>query len=136
MTFKEGGAFDFHSTYERIKERLQQAVEIAHEHGRLVGDGADNEHRQGAGALVGVNLDAVHLDELPTYDAANASGPPVSILDSPVPHFNNVQMQNPGMAASVGPLQDGNSPPSEPPRYEDVQRDSVSDELERRLRRD
>jgi hypothetical protein len=131
MTFKEGGAFDFHSTFERIKERLQQAVEVAHESGHLVGDGAEIGHRH---ALVGVNLDAVHLDELPTYDAANASGNPVSILDTPVPHFSTAQ--SPRMAPPVGPLQDRNSPPSEPPPYEDVQRSSVSDELERRLRRD
>jgi hypothetical protein len=29
MSFKEGGAFDFHSNFERIKERLQQAVETS-----------------------------------------------------------------------------------------------------------
>jgi hypothetical protein len=131
MTFKEGGAFDFHSTYERIKERLQQAVEIAHESGRLAGDGAETGHRTGAGALVGVNLDAVHLDELPTYASRNA----VSILDTPVPHFDVSPMQSPGMVPPVGPMQIRDSPPSEPPRYEDVQRGSVSDELERRLRR-
>jgi len=134
MTFKEGGAFDFHSTYERIKDRLQQAVEIARESGRLTGDGEDTSQGHGAGVLAGVNMDAVHLDELPTYDVANASGNAVSLLDSPVPHFNAAPMQSPGMTLTQRTIQGGDSPPSEPPRYEDVQRGSVSDELERRLR--
>ena len=136
MTFKEGGAFDFHSTYERIKERLQQAIEIARESGQLTGSGEETRNGIGPGALAGVNMDAVHLDELPTYDDANASGHAVSILDSAVPHFNSTPIQSPGTGQMERTLQDRASPPSEPPRYEDVQRDSVSDELERRLRRD
>jgi hypothetical protein len=39
MVFKEGGAFDFHSQFERIKERLQQAVDNARESGLMTGDG-------------------------------------------------------------------------------------------------
>ncbi|KKK16459.1 hypothetical protein ARAM_005687, partial [Aspergillus rambellii] len=34
VTFKEGGAFEFHNQFERIKERLQHAVEISRETGR------------------------------------------------------------------------------------------------------
>lgn len=125
MTFKDGGAFDFHSTYERIKERLQQAVYVARESGHLVGNGLETGDGRGAGGLAGVNMDAVHLEELPTYDDANAGfsphGPPVAM--SP----RNVSYRR---------AQDRVAPPSEPPpEYEDILRDSVEDELERRLRR-
>lgn len=57
MTFKDGGAFDFHSTIERIKERIAAAMESR-------GDGQ-------------VPLD-VHLEDLPTYEDAGVAAPPHS----------------------------------------------------------
>jgi hypothetical protein len=116
MTFKEGGAFDFHSTYERIKDRLNQAVEIARESGQLTSD-------DGRDDLQGINMDAVHLDELPAYDDPNALAPLLS-HQTEAPRQQHLQ-------------QSTNVPPSAaPPRYEEVQRESVADELERRLRTD
>lgn len=52
VTFKEGGAFDFHGNFERIKERLRDAVDNSHEASRGFRD---------------VNMASVHLDELPAY---------------------------------------------------------------------
>ncbi|KAF2116087.1 hypothetical protein BDV96DRAFT_480540, partial [Lophiotrema nucula] len=65
MEFKEGGAFDFATTFERLKERLKQAVDVARENGLATGDGTDLGGGEGGGALAGVNLNSVHLDELP-----------------------------------------------------------------------
>jgi hypothetical protein len=115
MTFRDGGAFDFHSTYERIKDRLQQAVEIARESGQLTTN-------DGRADLQGVNMDSVHLDELPAYEDASASAPLLSHR-SEAPRQEQQQAQ-----------QSTNIPPSAPPRYEEVQRESIADELERRIR--
>jgi hypothetical protein len=113
LTFKEGGAFDFHSTFERIKERLSHAVEIARESGQLTGgEGLDMQQ--------GVNMDSVHLDELPAYEDAGSTMP---LLQHQIP----APRLNPPPAPTA-------EPPSQPPRYEEVQRESVADELERQLR--
>lgn len=131
MTFKDGGAFDFHSTYERIKERLQQAVEVARESGHLTGDGTETSGGQGAGALGAVDMNAVHLDELPAYeDAASTRPVPVATPEAPL-----IDLAAPEPTARTSPAQAQFSPPAEPPPgYEDVQSQSISDELERRLR--
>jgi hypothetical protein len=131
MTFKDGGAFDFHSTYERIKERLQQAVDVARESGHLVGDGAEIGGGQGAGALGAVDMNAVHLDELPAYeDAASTRPVPAPRQEAPL-----IDLTENEPATRTSPRQENFSPPAEPPPgYEDVQSQSVSDELERRLR--
>lgn len=49
LTFKDGGAYDFHSTFEQLREQLHQARQIAR----------DQEPR-----------DEVILEQLPAYDAA------------------------------------------------------------------
>src|SRR6266487_775356 len=41
MTFREGGAFDYHTIFEQIKERLYNAVSLARESGRNVGSIGD-----------------------------------------------------------------------------------------------
>ncbi|KAL4923229.1 uncharacterized protein BDV17DRAFT_285592 [Aspergillus undulatus] len=105
VTFKEGGAFDFHSQFERIKERLQQAVEISRESGRGPGD---------------VNMSGVHLDELPAYSAPQGG--------LTVANENNVR-------ARRSPSDTGGEPQEPPPGYEEVQQQSVANELEERLRR-
>jgi len=113
LVFKEGGAFDFHSTYERIKERLQDAVEVAREHGQLSGQDTNED-------LVGVNMDTVHLDALPSYE------------DAAAPQFGAQASRS---APPPGPPAGHEVPLSEPPRYEDVQRQSVAEEVERAVRR-
>lgn len=131
MTFKDGGAFDFHSTFERIKERLQQAVDVARESGQLVGDGTEANAGRGGGGLAGVNLDAVHLDELPAYEDATSQRLPHTHAEEPLIDFTDSPP-----STTRSPRQQQFSPPADPPPgYETVQNQSVADELERRLRR-
>ncbi|KAE9972076.1 hypothetical protein EG328_005249 [Venturia inaequalis] len=131
MTFKDGGAFDFHSTFERIKERLQQAVEVARESGHLTGDGTETGGGQGAGPLGAVDMNAVHLDELPAYEDATSTRPvPVARQEATL-----IDLAAPESTTRTTPPEAQFSPPAEPPPgYEDVQSQSISDELERRLR--
>lgn len=77
MTFKDGGAFDFHSSFERVKETLSHAVEIARESGIISGAGTGG----GMGAGV-VDLEVVHLEQLPAYEEATA---PTTNVQRPVP---------------------------------------------------
>lgn len=131
MEFKEGGAFDFASIFERLKERLRQAVDVARE-------SSMDDGRGGA-----VNMNAVHLDDLPAYeesardarveDALPGSpvdgvgvGGPVTAPDSPL-----------RSSPLASPRQESFQPPDEPPPgYEEVQRNSIVDELERQARQD
>jgi hypothetical protein len=69
MNFKDGGAFDFSTTFEQIKERLYQAYSVAREHGQ---GGAEN-----------VDLTNVHLEQLPAYEAAREVDEPAIL--SPIP---------------------------------------------------
>ncbi|KZF24858.1 hypothetical protein L228DRAFT_243593 [Xylona heveae TC161] len=126
MVFKDGGAFDFHSQFERIKERLEQAVEVARESGAMAGDGSAQQAGRGGGPLAGVSLAAVHLDELPAY--APGQQPPTSLHSASEGACQEADNSCPSET-------DHFSPPTEPPPgYEEVQRESVADELERRLR--
>lgn len=56
MTFKDGGAFDFHSTFERIRDSVAQAQENARDNGSALDPGS------------------VHLDQLPAYDEVAGGG--------------------------------------------------------------
>ncbi|CBF81590.1 hypothetical protein AN5598.2 [Aspergillus nidulans FGSC A4] len=106
VTFKEGGAFDFHNQFERIKERLQQAVEISRESGRGAGD---------------INMAGVHLEELPAYSG---------------PQSYSTEDNHSNRAISRQNTSETNTEPQEPPPgYEEVQQQSVANELEERLRR-
>ena len=134
LTFKEGGAFDFHANFERIKERLHQAIEAARASG-ITGSISS----RGAGPIAGVNMDGVHLDELPTYqdsglDAlASQPAPPAPPMRAPVqqedpaPSFQEV-------VEGRAPAQRQAAPPTDaPPGYEETQQQSVERELEARL---
>ena len=124
MTFKDGGAFDFHSTYERVKERLQQVVDVARESGQLFDDGFGSSGRRGDDPLSRVNLNNVHLDELPAYEANPTS-----------PLLNSSNTDTTSQSRNASRAEESTEPPpSEPPRYEEVQRESIADELERRMR--
>jgi hypothetical protein len=151
MTFKDGGAFDFHSTFERIKERLQQAVDVARESGQLIGDGTDIGGGNGGGPLSSVNLDSVHLDELPAYEDATSpvrqgamesldsevgtQAPLVDLEEEEDEEEIVPRTLSSPRSEGLSPRQEVFTPPAEPPPgYETVQSQSVADELERRLR--
>lgn len=137
MEFKEGGAFDFATTFERLKERLRQAVDVA---GLSAGDGAELGDGRGGGALSGVNLNSVHLEDLPAYeDTRQHTRVPDSLPSPPLGRGSVGGASSSSTANRSSPLssphQETFQPPSEPPPgYEEVQQRSVADELERRLR--
>lgn len=140
MTFKEGGAFDFATTYERLKETITQAVDIARESGR----------QQSAPDLSDINL-----EQLPAYEdignttaLSSAPHPPIQqptpITPTAVPGYVP-QMDNSTTESSAEELErrsrrpeQQQTPPDEPPPgYEEAQQQhshSVVDNLERNLR--
>lgn len=126
FTFKEGGATDFHSSFERIKERLQQAVEVARE--------SEGSAQGRPGFLNGVNMDSVHLDQLPSYEDSGhdriASSEPTPAVVRPVsPDQGNAPSQD-GPSTREETAQ---SPVDAPPGYEETQQQSVQEALDRRF---
>lgn len=153
LVFKDGGAFSFHSLYERVKERLQQAVEMARESGHINGDGSETGASRGGGTLAGVNMAAIHLEQLPAYEEVGSgvnprtsagiqSAPlpgtehrPVALRDSGVVLPSDDERNSEALPAD-GTTNEPSQPPTEPPPgYEEVQQSSVASELEMRLRR-
>ncbi|KAF1350754.1 hypothetical protein BDV97DRAFT_397751 [Delphinella strobiligena] len=132
VTFKEGGAYDFHSRYERVKERLQQAVEVARESGNVMGDGSETGRGRGGGALAGVNVAGVHLEDLPAYEESGGS---VAVSVAGALREQEREHSPPPVAEEGEDAQRGAfTPPAEPPPgYEEVQRETIQDEVERRL---
>ncbi|KAA6411038.1 MAG: hypothetical protein FRX48_05349 [Lasallia pustulata] len=144
MTFKEGGAFDFHSTYERIRESLSQAIELAREGGQMTGN---------SGPMAGVDLSTVHLDQLPAYEDVGPSRPVQPVrLAQPIPFsppsgapplmrdsgvlLPSDEERNAKSASDQSPSSDHAEVPTEPPPgYDEVQRSSVVDNLEESIRR-
>lgn len=112
VTFKDGGAFDFHTYFERIKERLHQAVENTTDSNGGSGIGQRN-----------VDLTAVHLEDLPAYD-----GPNNYVRRETSPDYTYHASNESASDARDEPLEP-------PPGYEEVQQQSVANELEDRLRR-
>jgi hypothetical protein len=114
LTFKEGGAFDFHQVFEQIKERVHHAQSMARDSGRP--------------------LD-VDLEQLPAYepvrDAETSSGPQIV---APVP----VRPQRTGsvsQASNSGPAPPPVGPDELPPGYEEAQASPVNAaSLDERLR--
>ncbi|TGO50575.1 hypothetical protein BCON_0180g00010 [Botryotinia convoluta] len=111
MTFREGGAFDFHSCLEQIKERLYQVYSVAREHG-------------GRGTS-GVDLANMDLEQLPAYEAATevTDEAPEVARDS-------------GVASTTGNSRPETftAPAEPPPDYEEAQAQAVSVDLDQRLR--
>lgn len=119
VTFKEGGAFDFQNHFERIKERLQDAMEVSPETTR---------------GLQNVNLSGVHLEELPAYE-----GPPGSSIETTSAPSTQEQDPSSSTSRTASTSQEspysGPEPMEPPPGYEEVQQQSVAHELEETLRR-
>ena len=133
LTFKEGGAFDFHTNFERIKERFHQAMEAARE-----SDTIGNRLTRTDAPMASVNMDAVHLDELPTYQdsgrdqLAPQPTPPAPTRrpvqqEQPAPSFEEVVEGRPPAPRQVAP------PTDAPPGYEETQQQSIERELEARV---
>jgi hypothetical protein len=125
LTFREGGAFDFHTIFEQIKERLYQAYTVARETGQR----GDN-----------VNLANVDLEQLPAYEPAG--GPAreeETVILSPIP-VRPGETRNSGVAgvrslAGESPKpQEAATPAEPPPDYEETQAQAVGVELDERLR--
>ena len=142
MTFKEGGAFDFSATYDRLKERMSQAVSVAQENG-------SNGLRTG-----GSGLPQADLEELPAYSEA-ANGPsPVppqtpspavatspqhtaagSQAHTPAPNNETILPSTEEAAVKPEPGQQSHPPPDEPPPgYEETQAATVARDLEHNIR--
>ena len=139
LTFKDGGAYDFHTSFERIKERFLHAMEAARD-SQMIG----SIPGQSGGSMTGLNMDAVHLDELPAYQDSGRDElapqppqpeaprrPPVQ-QDEPAPSFGEViEGRGPAQRQSAPPTE---APPTEaPPGYEETQQQSIQQELEARL---
>ena len=109
MTFKDGGAYDFHTRFVQIKESLRQAADAAAEtSGSLHGS-----------SLGGLNMNAVHLEQLPVYEA----------------HSNDQSTQEamPGIIGShnsvIPTTRQQPAPAEPPPGYDEVQREAVAERL-------
>jgi hypothetical protein len=133
MIFREGGAFDYHTIFEQIKERLHHAISIAQGEGRNIG---------GVGGLGGVDLAAVHLEQLPAYEPLPQT-PSVEPAEERVPispiHPAGIASGIAGLRSQPKPEEEVSTPPVEPPNepppgYEEAQAQAVGIDLDQRLR--
>jgi len=131
MTFREGGAYDYHTTFEQIKERLHHAVSLARDDGRNVGSVA---------GLGGVDLTGVHLEQLPAYEPAReiTDGEHADERGLASPHQSVIRDSGvSGVRAPSPPKAEEEvfTPPNEPPPgYEEAQVQAVGIDLDQRLR--
>lgn len=119
MTFREGGAFDYHNVFELIKERLHQAVQAARDAGRSVG---------GAGGVDQAVLGGLHLEQLPAYEPAAVAAPGAAAADEVrrASVVDGQRTESDSVAAQ---------PDEPPPGYEEAQAQAVGIDLDQRLRR-
>lgn len=135
MTFREGGAFDYHTIFEQVKEQLYHAISIAREEGRNIGS---------IGILGGADLANVHLEQLPAYEpppqapnVLHAEGQDLrspeqpTAGDSGVADLRNSNQPKPEKGVSTPPTEPPNEPP---PGYEEAQAQAVGMDLDQRLR--
>ena len=139
LVFQEGGALDYHSNFERIKERLHQAIEAARQSGVL--PGVYGRDGVGHAAFSGVNMDSVHLDQLPSYEASGHDAiapretqiPQARVPPAPVSSRGNTTIGGLAEVQVNRGSADAAPPSGAPPGYEETQQQSVQQELERRL---
>jgi len=118
LTFKDGGAFDFHSKFEQLRERTQQAIEVAR--------ASENAPPQGQP----IDLDSVHLDELPAYDEGGfQTVQPAAAVSVDAPPVVDAPAVQPAASS-----QSYATPVEPPPGYDEAQRDHVAESLERNMR--
>ncbi|CAZ81534.1 unnamed protein product [Tuber melanosporum] len=113
LIFKDGGAFDFSTIFERLKEKVLNARET------------------------GVSAEAVHLDELPTYEDARTGQPSSSVTTAGAPPSPAAtapaMVSEPPEITVIQADADPSIPSGPPPGYEEAQRESVAEELERQI---
>jgi len=130
LTFKEGGAFDFHSIFEQIKERVHQAYTVARESGQRGTPTA---------------LADVHLEQLPAYEPAPREEPapevtresePVILSPVPIrPTERDSGVAGVRSLAGTSPKPERVPTPDEPPPgYEEAQAQAIDAGLERTIR--
>lgn len=135
MTFREGGAYDYHTIFEQIKERLHQAISIAREEGRDVGAHGP----LGAAAVVGAHLEQLPAYE-PTREAVNTQQPE-ELSPQPgsarplVPTARDSGVAGLHASPPAKSQEEVFSPPNEPPPgYEEAQAQAVGIHLDQTLR--
>lgn len=125
LTFMDGGATVFHANFERVKERLQQVVAAA----RQTRPGNRDQENN----LTNIDLSAVHLEELPSYQA---SADDINIVDEDIldaPPFarsrtNQQNLRTVNVTPPILPI-----PAQAPPDYDESLEQSVQAELDRAL---
>ncbi|CAK4034786.1 hypothetical protein BTJ68_02953 [Lecanosticta acicola] len=132
LTFNSGGASDFGTYYERVKEKAAQWLETA----RMNGDGS------GSSRAAAENM-AVNMEDLPAYSEESDGPllPPTAVAaaaaqQSSSPVLQQTRDSGIGMEDSrpqPRPTDNAFSPPSEPPPgYEESQLAGLEEEVERR----
>lgn len=124
MYFRDGGAFDYHNTFVEIKERVSAAVQIAREQGST----------SRGGPLGGIDMNNVHLDQLPAYEATGTT-----TVSRDVPSDFAIDTTLTTSSAAPTTAMDGSAdttaaPNEPPPGYEETQMQAVGIDLDRRLR--
>jgi len=137
LTFRDGGAYDFHTKFVQVKERLQQALEVR----GMSGMGADGGSAGQAEALAVISAD-VTLEDLPAYEeTASVRAPVVNAQEAMiVPQARRVQRHEES-SIDLGPATTtttttaarapSNVPADAPPGYEEAQSGGVSRALDR-----
>ena len=136
MSFKDGGAYDFQTSLERVKEMLSNAIEEARESGRVNGRAET------------VDMSTVHLEQLPAYEEVGStpSCPPSNLVrptpispnrqDQPAHDASATEGTSGGITANQLPNRQQFQPPNEPPPdYEEAQQSSIVSNLEESIRR-
>lgn len=131
LTLRDAGVSDFHSSYEKIRERLMQAVDVSN----IDGDNAQAVNR--------MDVSNVNLDDLPAY-SEESDGPllPPTATAATVAQTQHQQRSQQLRDSGVGVDSDeaGSPKPQEtpdepPPGYAEAQMAGVQDEMERRAER-
>ncbi|KAI9654456.1 MAG: hypothetical protein M1831_005422 [Alyxoria varia] len=126
MTFKDSGAPEFHSKLCVIKERMNEAVANTTPQDETAGG-------RGSDGVNGVNYESVHLDQLPAYEEA-LSAPAPQPVQSVAREQNPPPPSEPSSQEPPSESQSQAVPAEPPPGYEEAQRDTVAESLERQLR--
>lgn len=131
MAFKEGGAFDFSTTYDRLKEQMTQTLSVARENGNMPG-------------FVSGGLPHADLEQLPAYEETggdstaqpNVASPPTnSPQASASSHEPIAEPTNEPNIKSEAPQESYPAPNEPPPGYEETQAASVARDMEENIRR-